>query len=493
MSQSVSDPSEEQTVSNAEPLAAPVRKAHVRLSKVGVISSLVMIGLSLLLFSGQILFNVGQIWASTTPTPVLARQTQGSPSPQHSPDPASTKGQLTAPTPTATPAPVPPFFTPNNPSASTPTLQLPANHYVLYQNTTHIYLVSTTDGTLISLYTPNYTYNEAVRPVLTPGGQLIYSGDQSIWRTDIFDQQPVQIAQFTPDMGITSLALSQDGKMVAWSLSPLDGNGQISLYAGPLTNPQVVWQQSALQCHCFRIFSFLNGNTPAADTTLLLADDLGGSEAVQYGLWSLDISTSGTQPQAMMDENTQSQQGPLALAPYSNVLLYSPNEQVVPVPTDRSVPPDIAALSYANSLNLATLDGTPPTLGNPLQALPGQPQQANHALYRWITTPTFSPDGQTLAYIEFSSDSQAPYDRHSALYTISISGSGASLQVGQPHLVASSTTRLLELGPWLNSHIVTLYGDGSIYALDIQSGASTLIIPSGGYARVLAVVGTGQT
>lgn len=458
-----------------------------------MISSFVIIGLSLLLFSGQILFNVGQIWASTNPTPVVGAQFQGSPSPQRSPDPASSTGKGISPTPTATPTPVPPFFTPNHALTSTATLQLPANHYVLYQNTTHIYLVSTTDNTFVSLYTPNYTYNQAVRPVLTPTGQLIYSGDQSIWRTDIFDQQPVQIAQFTPDMGITSLALSQDGKTVAWSLAPLDGNGQISLYAGPLTNPQIVWQQSDLQCPCFRIFSFLNGNTSAADTTLLLSDDLGGSEAVQYGLWSLDISTGGAQPQAIMDESPQPQQGPLAMAPYSNVLLYSPNEQVVPVPTDRSVPPAIAALSYANGLNLTTLDGTPLAMGNPLQALPGQPQQANHALYRWITTPIFSPDGQTLAYIEFSSDAQAPYDRHSALYTMSVSGSGTSLQVGQPRLVASSTTKLLELGPWINSHIVTLYGDGAIYALDIQSGDSTMIISSGGYARILAIVGTGQT
>ena len=452
-----------------------------------------MIGLSLLLFSGQILFNVNQIWANAAPAPALAKQVVTIPSPQHSPDPASTGGKLASPTPTATPVPTLPFFTPNNTLTPAPTLQLPADHYVLYQNTTHIYLVSTTDGTLTSLYTPNYTYDEAVRPVLTPTGQLIYSGNQSIWLTDIFDQQPVQVAQFTSDMGITSLALSQDGKMVSWSIAPLDGNGQISLYAGPLTNPHIIWQQSALQCPCFRVFSFLNGNTSAADTTLLLTDDLGSSEAVQYGLWSLDISTTGTQPLAIMDENPQPQQGPLALAPYSNVLLYSPNEQVVPVPTDRSVPPDIAALSYANSLNITTLDGTPLTMGTPLQALPGQPHEANSALNRWITTPLFSPDGQTLAYIEFSSDSQAPYDRHSALYTMSVSGSGTTMQVGQPHLVASSTTRLLELGPWLNSHIVTLYGDGTIYALDVQSGASTMIIHIGSYSRILALVGTGQT
>ncbi|MGH2482242.1 MAG: hypothetical protein ACRDHW_21535, partial [Ktedonobacteraceae bacterium] len=63
MSQSISDPPEEKTVSRSEPLAPPARQARLHLSKVGGISLLVMIGLSLLLFSGQILFNVNQIWA----------------------------------------------------------------------------------------------------------------------------------------------------------------------------------------------------------------------------------------------------------------------------------------------------------------------------------------------------------------------------------------------------------------------------------------------
>ncbi len=133
------------------------------------------------------------------------------------------------------------------------------------------------------------------------------------------------------------------------------------------------------------------------------------------------------------------------------------------------------------------------TLGSAQVALPGQAQQANNALYRWVTTPTFSPDGHTLAYVEFSSDSQDPYDRHSALYTVQINGSGAQLQVGHPQLVATSTSRLLELGSWLNSHVVTMYGDGAIYALDVQSGALTTVNQTGGYARILAVIGTGQT
>lgn len=227
---------------------------------------------------------------------------------------------------------------------------------------------------------------------------------------------------------------------------------------------------------------------------LLLTDDRGSSEAVQYGLWALDITNPTLDPTLVMDESPQ--QGPLALAPYSNTLLYSPNEEAVPVPTDNSVPSDVAALSYANSLSLTMLDGSPPA---PIEetrsqvVLPAQQQLANNALYRWVTTPIFSPDGHTLAYVEFSSDAQAPYDRHSALYTIQVSGSGAHLRVSHPQLIATSTSRLLELGPWLNSHVVTMYGDGALYALDVQSGALTTVSQPGGYVRIVAIVGSGQT
>ena len=461
---------------------------HTRLSGIGVVSLFALVGLSLLLFSGQILFNLGQVWANTAPTPTLTKKLSASPTlARATATPAS--GQV----PTPTPTPVLPFFAPNNTLTAASPLQLPADHYILYQNSTHISLVSTTDNTSAPLYTPDYAYNEAVRPVLTPTGQLIYTGNQSIWMTDIFDQQPVQIAQLDPNTGITSLALSQDGKTLAWSTAPLDGNGQITIYAGSLTNPQIVWQQSALQCPCFRVFAFLNDGSTAANTTLLLSDDLGSSEAVQYGLWSLDTSTTGAQPQPIMDENPQQQQGPLAFAPYSNILLYSANEQVAPVPTDNSVPSSVAALSYPNSLSLTTLGGSPLSSGNVLEVLPPQAQKANNALYRWVTTPTFSPDGQTLAYVEFSSDSQDPYDRHSALYTVQVTTTDTGLQASHPQLVASATSRLLELGPWFNSHVVTLYGDGTIYAIDMQTGSAATIAKTNGYARILAVVGTGHT
>ena len=99
-----------------------------------------------------------------------------------------------------------------------------------------------------------------------------------------------------------------------------------------------------------------------ADNTLLLTDDRGSNEAVQYGLWSLDTTQTPAMPQSILDENPQ--QGPLALTPNGNGLLYSSNEGAVPVPTDNSVPTSIAALSYANDLNLTTLSGSSLTPGH---------------------------------------------------------------------------------------------------------------------------------
>ena len=484
LSHYVSDPPEIEIVTASEPIAAPARSSRPRYSQMGFVTLFVLIGLSLLLFSGQIVLSLTQT------SPVNAAQRATSSSQARNSTTATSKQQNTpalSPTPTSNA----PLFSPNNTPMSP--LQLSSGHYVAYQDDTHIYLVSTTDNTIISMYTPGYTYNQAVRPLLTPSGQLLYSGEQGIWLTDLFDQQPTQIASLDVNTVITSLALSQDGKTIAWTTEPVNGTGQISLYAGPLHSPQLVRQQSALDCPCLRIFSFLNGSSAVANTTLLLTDDRGSnSSAVQYGLWALDLSATEAQPQLIMDEN--SQQGPLAFVPYSTTLLYAPYEGAVPVPTDGSVPADVAALSYANSMSIETLDSATLTLDKSQVVLRTQKNLANSPQASWITTPTFSPDGQTLAYVEFSSDTQAPYERHSSVWTVQITGSGAQMQIGHPQLVAGSTARLLELGPWLNSHVITLYGDNAIYALDTQSGAlTTLVQGSLHYLRILATVGVGQT
>lgn len=424
----------------------------------------VLIGLSLLLLSGQIVLGLTQ----TSPVSA-AGQTAAKPT-----------GAPTAPAPVLTA----PFFAPSN--LATPELQLPGGQYVLYQDDTHIYLVSTTDKTLLRVYTPGYTYSQAVHPLLTPGGQLLYSGDQGIWLADLFDQHPTQIASLNPGMVVTSLALSQDGQAIAWTTEPVDGSGQIETYAGPLHNPQLVREQSTLDCPCLRIFSFLNESTASSANTLLLTDDRGSESAVQYGLWALDLANPLSDPRLILSETGQ--QGPLAFVPHSTMLLYAPYEGAVASPTDESVPADVAALSYANSMNIAALDGASLTLSNQHVVLPWQRNQATGGQGYWITTPTFAPDGQTLAYVEFSSDPQAPYDRHSAVYTVQISGSGARLHVGHPRLVTISTTRLLELGPWLNNHVILLYGDSAIYALDTQSNALTTLVQADRYLRILGTV-----
>lgn len=461
----------------------PARSKRARLPGAGIVALFVLIGLSLLLFSGQIILGLTQTSSANASQQVLAQ-----PSAQSTTRSAgATPTQGSAPTPT--PSPDLPFFTPNN--VTLPTLQLPGGHYVMFQSSTHIYLISTTDNSVLPIYTPDYHYNQAVPPILTPSGQLIYSGSKGIWITDIFDPQPVQIAAFGSDVIVASMALSQDGKVIAWSTEPANGTGQVSIYAGPLSDPQPVLQQSSLDCPCFRIFAFLNGTDTAADNTLLLTDDRGSNEALQYGLWSLDLSHPAAIPQLMMSEDAQ--QGPLALAPYSNTLLYAPYEGAAPVPTDNSVPADIAALSYANSLSIASLNGSSLDQSDSQVVLAGKKNLANSAQNQWVTTPTFSPDGHTLAYVVFSSDPQDPYDRHSAIYTVQFGGSSSQPQVGRPHLVSTSTAKLLELGPWLNSHVLTLYGDDTIYALDVQSGALTSLTHPGDYVRILATIGTGLT
>lgn len=479
MTQQVSDPPEQ-----AAP--PPALHSHSRLSRAGILSLLILIGVLLVLFSGQIVFGLVQVdrlarGAKATPTSVQAGSTTQA---------ARSASPNTATLPTPTPAPDQtaatdsPFFTPDNPAA--PSLELAGGRYVVYQARTHIYVVASDGDAPQALSTPGYVYNEAVSPILTPDGQLIYTGN-GIWLTDIFGSVPVQLATLDQNKVITSLALSNDGKMIAWSTEPADGTGTIDIHAGPLANPTVVYTQSALECPCFRIFSFMNGKSAQADDTLLLTDDRGSNEAVQYGLWSLDFTSILALPQMILREDPQ--QGPLTLTPGVNTLVYSTSEGAVPVPTDGSIPADIAALSYANSLSVTTLNGAPLTASRSQIILPEQHNLTNTAQYHWVTTPTFAPDGHTLAYVEFSSDAQDPYDRHNALYTVQISGSGARLSVSTPKLIATSTTDMLETGVWLDGHTLTMYGDGALYAIDIQSNALIKLAQVGEYARVIAVVG----
>jgi hypothetical protein len=207
-------------------------------------------------------------------------------------------------------------------------------------------------------------------------------------------------------------------------------------------------------------------------------------------LWTLDLTKPlSALPQPLLDGN--SPQGPLALAPFGNVLLYSSYEGQVPKPTDKSVPDDLAVLKYANSLKVTTLAGHPLAMSASQILLAEQHELANSAAYHWVTTPVFTVDGHAIIYVEFSTQAQPPYDRASALFMATINGSGKQLRVGSAQLMATSNVNLLELGAWFNNHILTFYGDGKLYAMDIQSGAVTTITQTGVYARVIAVVGVG--
>jgi hypothetical protein len=366
------------------------------------------------------------------------------------------------------------------------TLDLTTNYSVVYEQQGNVYVTSTTNSDHQLIPTPGYIYSPATPPLLTPAGKLLYSG-KGLWLTDISTGQVQQVASIPATQVITSMVLSSDGTTLAWSAAPANGNGMIDIYEGPIGATKFVYQQSAAHCPCFRVFSFANGSGQQGDTTLLLADDEGDHLLARYGLWTLDLSHApSASPQPLLSSKGQAK--PISLIPHANALLYANQSGFVPPPEDTSVPLDIPLMAYANSLAVSTISGTPPALAKPQVILPGQKQLNNSADYHWVLTPRFSPDGQILVYIVFSSDTQLPFTRHSALYTAHLSGSGTDLQVGQPHLLATASSRYIELGPWLNNHILTFYADGFLYALDTSSGAVMVITHTGAYARIAGVL-----
>lgn len=440
-------------------------KPYKFFSKAGILCLLLLIIVSLLFFSGQ--FVQGLVQAGRAASTPSSQFTTAARDPQ-------TGGAV-----------ISNISVPGHENA--PPLQLSGEGYIIYSQGNSLYLVSLSGGSTRVIPATGFISSRATPPILTPGGQLLYSGD-GIWLTDVSGGTPRRIAALDHGQVITSLALSADGKMLAWSSGPVNGSGMVIIHAGPIGAPSIVLSQSALHCPCFRVFSFMNGPSAQADHMLLLTDDRGSNEAVQYGLWSLNLAQANATAQLIMDGNVQ--QGPLALSPGSNTLLYSTSEGAVPFPSDFSVPSGLAALSYANSLSIGALGGTPPALAPGHVILPVQDNLSNSARYHWVTTPIFSPGARTLAYVEFSSDTQVPYDRHSALYTVPVSGSGLHLSVGKPRLLATSSNQLVELGPWINNHVLTIYADGELYALDIQSGSIATLAHPKSYAQIVAVIGT---
>ena len=479
MTQQVSNPTGHQD-EEGPPRSEPLAVQRMRFSFTGITILLVLISIVILSSIGLLLPNLAQVYAPAGLYRVGGTTTQSERTSSTSTSPTADND----PTSTATP----PISAPNN--TTIPTLQLPSGCEIIYEQQNTIYMISSTgNGLPQKLTTPGYIYDQAVRPLVTPSGQLLYSGD-GIYLTDIFGGTPEKIASLTPNQVVSSLALSSDGTTVAWSTEPANGDGVIDLYAGPLASPAKVFEQASSNCPCFRIFAFMNGSAKQGDTTLLLTDGQQSHEAIQFGLWSFDFSNSlAATPHLLL--NGDAPQGPLPLAPYSNVLLYSSYEGQVPKPTDGSVPDDLAVLKYANSLEVTTLTGRPLALDKAQVLLSEQHELQNSANYHWVSTPVFTVDSTTLIYVEFSMQAQPPYDRTSALFMAKISGAGKQLRVGNAQLVATSNAKLLELGTWFNSRILTFYGDETLYAMDIQTGAVATIVQTGAYARIVGVVGAG--
>lgn len=373
---------------------------------------------------------------------------------------------------------------------------LPAHRTMLYMQQGKIYSVTTygkqkiDHGSVgrpdaisqpIQVKTPGYTYNSSLPPLVTPAGQLIYAGT-GLWMIDLAHNQPRQIATLADNQEVTSLVLSRDGSQLAWSSAPKDAEGEIQIFAGPVGSTKLVYQQSAGQCPCFRVFSFWPASDAAGHDTLLLTDDHGDDGPVQHGLWVFPMNKGPAVKPALVIASDPPQ-GPLALSPDNTNLLYTTYEGNVPAPDD--MPDELATVEYANSLVLASLQDSMPYLENTRVVLPEQHEQGNSAQYHWVMSPSFSPDGQTLVYVEFSADSQGSFTRTNALYMVNTQGSSLSTR---PTLVATTAAHYLELGSWWDPHTVTVFIDNGFYALDVQRGVLATITQTGGYAHEIAVL-----
>ncbi len=458
MTQQVGSPPEETEQQPVSPSLTPAQEA--KFSRPTIMIWLAALGVLLLIFTGQAVRYLPQLIKAPLKPVVSAPQIAGG-VPDTGLDILQIPGQ-----------------------SSQPPIQLPGGYSVIYEQQNTISVVSTGNDQTRVLNTPGYIYNRSITPLLTPDGQLLYSGD-GLWITSTSGGSAQQIATLPANQVITSLALSHDGTTVAWSTEPVAGAGDVTIYAGPLKKALPVYQHSANACPCFRVFSF-QGTGKQGNSTLLLADDRGDHRAVQYGLWSLNLAQKPLQSPHQLLSSAQTA-GPQTLAPDGNTLLYSSYEGLQPFLTVTSASADTIALTYANDLNIATLSENTPGLGATNVVLPAQKDMSNSAAYRWITTPRFTPDGHTLLYVEFSTDDYPPYTRHSALYSVQVTGSGSHLKVGTPQLVATTPAYLIELGVWLNQHIITFYADGALYALDIQNGAYKQLINTNVYTRVAAV------
>ncbi len=435
-------------------------------SKGSILVLLIVLGLLFVLFLGLMVASWPQAFSSST---------------------ADRSGQL-------------PLRKPGNTAFSA--LRLSEDRALIYAQPGGIMLVPTGGGAPRMLDTPGYRYDHAVPPLLTPAGQVLYSGS-GIWLVDPFAGQPRQIAALPADRVITSLVLSPDGAFLAWSSVPRDGNGRVEIYAGPLAQTARVYQQETGDCPCFRAFAWFA--SPGADSgtggALLLTNDYGDSSIVRDGLWLLDLKSGQTgAPRQVLPDNPP--QGPLAFVPQTAQLLYTHTWGYVPMAEDGSVPGELATESYANDLALARLDSASTQLQSAQTIVSGQQLREMQVTsepvhyqstpvtteYHWIATPRFSPDGSQLAYVQFTSDLAAPFKRQSSLYLVQMQGGGAHVSLSPAQLQAIAPDGYFELGSWLDAHTVTLIEKNTLYALNLQQGALAKIADVGAYGSIVATV-----
>ncbi len=369
----------------------------------------------------------------------------------------------------------------------------PLPRSVIYEQANQLWIISSWSGIPQKLSTPGYIYSPAVSPLVTPSGQLLYSGD-GVWLTNPFSGHPRRIASLPAGQVITSLVLSQDGSQLAWTSVPVYGKGTINLYAGPLQATVLVHQQPANLCPCFRVFSFWHDSASSADKTLLLTDDHGDHGSVQDGLWIFNLNEGVVaQPRRLLTSDPP--QGPLAVTSDDRHLLYANWEDYTPLPEDNTLGNDVRMLSYANDLNIATVNAQVPELASSQVIVPGQPlpepEDATTFSYHWIITPQFSLDGRTLAYLEFTGSLYAPFTRDTKIYAVDIDNSGAQVALGSPKLIGIGQAGYAELGDWLNEHQITLYTNNGIYALDTQYKKLIKIVQTNEYAQIIATVSRG--
>ncbi|HTI14421.1 MAG TPA: hypothetical protein VL461_07625 [Dictyobacter sp.] len=361
-----------------------------------------------------------------------------------------------------------------------PPLQLSLTQSLLYEEPQGLFVLPPGQQKAAPLQAPGYQYNRAVSPLALSSDTFLYSGD-GIWLANLATHQFTRVEALPAGQVVTSMVVSQDKKVLAWSTEPLDGSGKAIVYAGAIGKTKPVYQTTSGQCPCFRAFSFAQ----QSDTMLYLTNDRGDHRTAAFGLWSLDLSAGKqAQPQNILAD--QGLQVPLALAPTSNQLLYSTFAGYVPVPMNGSTPADISSVNYANSLLLASIQSVDNQLVSPQTILPVQQNVKDTSDYKWVNTPEFSPDGADLLYVGFTSNSQSPFVRQNALYLVPLH---AQQGQEQPQLLATTTAGYVELGAWLSPSVVTFYANDALYALDVTDGAVTQIVQTGSYARSIAALG----